>query len=60
MQQGMNCAGSFYNQLVSTIGSAVGVADGEPFWNGYLGQWQIAVNFASGCTCVVCNWLVAV
>ncbi|MGF2037258.1 MAG: hypothetical protein RMZ43_018380 [Nostoc sp. CmiVER01] len=33
LRQGMNCAGSFYNQLVSTIGSAVGVADGEPFWN---------------------------
>ncbi len=47
IQQGLDSAGSFYNQLVSTIDEAIGVADGEPFWNGYLGQWQIAVNFAS-------------
>ncbi len=39
MQQGLDCAGQFYSELVSTIGSAVGVADGEPYWNGYLGQW---------------------
>ncbi|PHM10999.1 hypothetical protein [Nostoc sp. 'Peltigera malacea cyanobiont' DB3992] len=60
MQQGMNCAGSFYNQLVSTIGEAVGVADGEPYWNSYLGQWLLWVNFAWGCTSVVCDWLVGV
>ncbi|QFS51495.1 DUF3854 domain-containing protein [Nostoc sphaeroides] len=60
LQQGMDCAGSFYNELVSTIGEAVGVADGEPFWNGYLGQWQVWVNFASGCKSVVCDWLVVV
>ncbi|BBD70188.1 hypothetical protein NIES4072_65540 [Nostoc commune NIES-4072] len=60
LQQGMDCAGSFYNELVSTIGEAVGVADGEPYWNGYLGQWQVWVNFASGCKSVFCDWLVAV
>ncbi|MBG1242471.1 hypothetical protein ACEYW6_29120 [Nostoc sp. UIC 10607] len=60
MQQGLDSAGQFYQQLVSTIGSAVGIADGEPYWNAYLGQWQIWVNFKSGCTSVVCNWLVAV
>ncbi|WP_242054050.1 plasmid replication protein, CyRepA1 family [Nostoc sp. FACHB-888] len=60
MQQGLESAGSFYNQLVSTIGSAVGIADGEPYWNGYLNQWQVWVNFGSGCKSVVCDWLVAV
>ncbi|MEH2431792.1 MAG: hypothetical protein V7K26_30745 [Nostoc sp.] len=60
MQQGLDSAGSFYNELVSTIGEAVGVADGEPFWNRYLGQWQIAVNFASGCKSVLCDWLIVV
>ncbi|WP_143874128.1 hypothetical protein [Nostoc sp. 'Peltigera malacea cyanobiont' DB3992] len=48
MQLGLDSAGSFYNQLVSTIGSSVGVADGESYWNGYLGQWQVWVNFGSG------------
>ncbi|MBD2527751.1 hypothetical protein [Nostoc sp. FACHB-133] len=60
MQQGLDSPGSFYNQLISTIGSAVGIADGEPFWNGYLGQWQIAVNFVSGCKSVLCDWLIVV
>ncbi|WP_196525564.1 hypothetical protein [Nostoc commune] len=60
LQQGLDSAGQFYQQLVSTIGSAVGVADGEPYWNGYLGQWQVWVNFGSGCRSVVCDWLVAV
>ncbi|MEH1823652.1 MAG: hypothetical protein V7L31_32040 [Nostoc sp.] len=60
MQLGLDSAGSLYNELVSTIGEAVGVADGEPIWNGYLGQWQVWVNFGSGCTSVVCDWLVAI
>ncbi|AUB44726.1 DNA primase (plasmid) [Nostoc flagelliforme CCNUN1] len=60
MQQGMNCAGSFYSELVSKVGSAVGVADGEPYWNAYLGQWQVWVNFADGCRSVVCDWLAVV
>ncbi|WP_308189939.1 hypothetical protein [Nostoc sp. XA010] len=59
MQQGLDSAGSFYRELVSKFGEAVGVADGEPFWNGYLGQWQVWVNFAHGCKSVVCDWLVA-
>ncbi|MCC5668487.1 DUF3854 domain-containing protein [Nostoc sp. CHAB 5784] len=60
MQQGLDSAGSFYNQLVSSFGEAVGIADGEPYWNGYLGQWQVWVKFADGCTSVVCNWLMVV
>jgi hypothetical protein len=60
LQQGLDCAGKFYTELVKTIGSSVGVADGEPYWNGCLGQWQVWVNFATGCTSVVCDWLVAV
>nr|WP_322720426.1 hypothetical protein [Nostoc sp. ChiQUE02]MDZ8233489.1 hypothetical protein [Nostoc sp. ChiQUE02] len=59
IQQGLDSAGSFYNQLVSTIGSAVGVADSEPYWNGYLGQWQVWVSFTDGCKSVVCDWLKA-
>ncbi|MHC0068679.1 hypothetical protein ACWATR_38435, partial [Nostoc sp. UIC 10890] len=31
----------------------------SPYWNAYLGQWQIWVNFADGCRSVVCDWLVA-
>ncbi|WP_181154223.1 hypothetical protein [Nostoc sp. 'Peltigera membranacea cyanobiont' N6] len=60
LQQGLDSAGQFYQQLVSTIGSSIGVADGEPYWNGYLGQWQVWVNFGSGCTSVVCDWLIVV
>jgi hypothetical protein len=60
LRQGLDSAGQFYQQLVSTIGEAVGVADGEPLWNGYLEQWQVWVNFADVCRSVVCDWLVAV
>ncbi|MEH2364758.1 hypothetical protein [Nostoc sp.] len=60
LQQGLENAGSFYSELISTIGVAVGVADGEPYWNGYLGQWQVWVKFAGGCRSVVCDWLKAV
>ncbi|MGJ5632633.1 hypothetical protein [Nostoc sp. CALU 1950] len=38
MREGIDSAGRFYSELVSTIGVAVGVADGEPYWNAYLEQ----------------------
>ncbi|WP_322661137.1 hypothetical protein [Nostoc sp. DedQUE09] len=57
MRLGLDSVGKFYQQLVSTIGSAVGVADGEPYWNAYLGQWQVWVNFGSECRSVVCDWV---
>jgi hypothetical protein len=60
LQQGLDSIGSSYSELVSKIGEAVGVADGEPYWNAYLGQWQVWVNFVHGCKSVVCDWLVAV
>jgi hypothetical protein len=60
MRLGLDSAGQFYQQLVSAVGAAIGVADGEPYWNGYLGQWQVWVNFGSECRSVVCDWLVAV
>ena len=60
LQQGLDSIGSCYSELISKVGEAVGVADGEPFWNGYLGQWQVWVNFGSECRSVVCDWLVAV
>ncbi|MEH1962141.1 MAG: hypothetical protein V7L05_20150 [Nostoc sp.] len=60
MREGLDSAGRFYTELVSQVGSAVGVADGEPYWNGYLGQWQVWVNFESDCRSVVCDWLFAV
>jgi hypothetical protein len=47
-KQGMDTAGRFYQELVSKVGEAVGITDGEPFWNAYLGQWQVWVNFAPG------------
>lgn len=31
----------------------VGIADGELYWNAYLRQWQVWVNFADGCRSVV-------
>ncbi len=60
MRLGLDSVGKFYQHLVSQVGEAVGVADGEPYWNGCLGQWQVWVNFASGCKSVVCDWVVAV
>ncbi|WP_347242588.1 plasmid replication protein, CyRepA1 family [Nostoc sp. FACHB-888] len=60
MRLGLDSVGKFYQQLVSKVGEAIGVADGEPYWNAYLGQWQVWVNFAHGCKSVVCDWLVAV
>ncbi|MHC5939191.1 hypothetical protein [Nostoc sp.] len=60
LQQGLDSAGRFYTELVSQVGVAVGVADGEPYWNGYLGQWQVWVKFGGGCTSVVCDWLAVV
>lgn len=60
LMRGLNSAGDFYSELVSKVGEAVGVADGEPYWNAYLEQWQVWVKFGSGCKSVVCDWLVAV
>ncbi|MBN3946191.1 MAG: hypothetical protein HWQ38_06755 [Nostoc sp. NMS7] len=60
MREGLDSAGRFYTELVSQVGEAVSVVDGEPFWNAYLGQWQVWVNFADGCRSVVCDWLVAI
>ncbi|MBN3927033.1 hypothetical protein, partial [Nostoc sp. NMS4] len=60
LRQGLDSAGQFYSELVSKVGSSVGVADGEPYWNAYLGQWQVWVKFADECRSVVCDWLMAV
>jgi hypothetical protein len=60
IKQGLDSVGSFYSELVSTVGEAVGVTDGEPYWNGYLGKWQVWVNFGSGYKSVVCDCLVGV
>jgi hypothetical protein len=59
LQQGLENAGKFYQQLVTKVGEAVRVADGEPVWNQYQGCWQVIVSFACGCKSVVCDWLVA-
>ena len=45
MRLGLDSVGKFYQQLVSKEGEAVGVADGEPYWNGYLGTDQIGNYF---------------
>ncbi|MBD0347437.1 MAG: hypothetical protein ICV63_21980 [Coleofasciculus sp. Co-bin14] len=34
----------------SRIGDAIGVGDGEPYWNGLKRQWLLWVNFQGGCT----------
>ncbi|WP_265277825.1 hypothetical protein [Nostoc sp. KVJ3] len=60
IREGLNSAGRFYTELVSQVGEAVGIADGEPYWNGYLGRWQVWVKFADECRSVVCDWLVVV
>ncbi len=41
MRLGLDSAGRFYTELVSQVGEAIGVADGEPYWNAYLGQWLV-------------------
>ncbi|MFN6480814.1 hypothetical protein [Nostoc sp. DedQUE07] len=43
--QGIESAGQFYSELVSTVSNADSVADGEPYWNGYLGKWQVWLKF---------------
>ncbi|MBD2248312.1 DUF3854 domain-containing protein [Nostoc sp. FACHB-888] len=60
LQQGLDSIGSSYSELISKVGETVGIADGEPYWNAYLGQWQVWVNFGSDCRSVVCDWLEAV
>ncbi|RCJ41888.1 hypothetical protein A6770_35900 [Nostoc minutum NIES-26] len=60
LRQGLESAGRFYWELVSKVGEAVGVADSEPFWNEYLGNWMVGVKFADGCKSVVCDWLAVV
>ncbi|MDZ7950502.1 hypothetical protein [Nostoc sp. DedQUE09] len=60
LQQGLDSISSSYSELISKVGEAVGVADGEPYWNAYLGQWQVWVSFTDGCRSVVCDWLVMV
>ncbi len=60
LQQGLESAGQFYQELVTKVGEAVGVTDGEPYWNSCVGQWQVWVNFAGACKSVVCDWLVGV
>lgn len=60
LQQGLENAGRFYKETVSEIGQAVGVAEGEPFWNAYSSRWHVAVNFANGCRSLCCNWLEAI
>ncbi|MEH2279702.1 MAG: hypothetical protein V7K40_34330 [Nostoc sp.] len=60
MRLGLDSVGKFYQQLVSQVGFSVRIADGEPYWNGYLNQWQVWVKFAAGCRSVVCDWLEAV
>jgi hypothetical protein len=60
LQQGLENAGRFYAEAISEIGEAIGIADSEPFWNGYLNRWQVAVNFVCGCKSVPCDWLEAI
>jgi hypothetical protein len=54
LRQGLESADRFYTELISKVGEAIGVADGEPVWNGYLGQWLLWVNFADGCRSFGC------
>ncbi|MEH2297581.1 MAG: hypothetical protein V7K88_00500 [Nostoc sp.] len=58
MHYWLDSVGSFYQQLVDKLGEAVGVADGEPFWNGYLGCGRF--GFCYRVKSVVCDWLVGV
>ncbi|NDJ25786.1 DUF3854 domain-containing protein [Nostoc sp. B(2019)] len=60
IRQGLDSVGKFYQQLVSQVGEAVGIVDGEPYWNTCMGQWQVWVNFEGGCKSVVCDWLMGV
>ncbi|MHC5722766.1 MAG: plasmid replication protein, CyRepA1 family [Nostoc sp.] len=60
LQQGLQNAGRFYQETVSEIGEAIGIADSEPFWNVYLNRWHVNVNFACGCKSVACDWVAIV
>ena len=57
LQQGLQDAGKFYQETVSEIGEAIGIAEGEPFWNAFLNRWHIAVNFTCGSKSVACDWV---
>ncbi|WP_341531681.1 hypothetical protein [Nostoc sp. UHCC 0302] len=52
LREGLDSAGRFYTELVSQVGEAVGVADGKPYRNEYLGQW-LSLEAGMG-LCVVC------
>jgi hypothetical protein len=55
MHLGLDSVGSSYSELVSKVGSSVGVADGEPYTEWILRTVAFLwVNFASGCKSVVC------
>ena len=60
LQHGLKDAGRFYQEAISEIGEAIGVAEGEPFWNEFLNRWHIAVNFACGSKSVACDWVASV
>ncbi len=57
LQHDLQDAGRFYLEAISEIGEAIGIAEGEPFWNGFLNRWHIAVNFACGSKSVACDWV---
>jgi hypothetical protein len=57
LQHELQDAGRFYQEAISEIGEAIGIAEGEPFWNGFLNRWHIAVNFACGSKSVACDWV---
>ncbi|MHC5821269.1 MAG: plasmid replication protein, CyRepA1 family [Nostoc sp.] len=57
LQQGLQDAGKFYQETVSEIGEAIGIAEGEPFWNAFLSRWHIAVSFTCGSKSVACDWV---
>jgi hypothetical protein len=60
LQQGLENAGNLYQELISAVGNAIGVAEEEPIWNEYFNQWIIKINFANDFKSVFCDWLISV
>ncbi|MEH2147572.1 hypothetical protein [Nostoc sp.] len=61
MHLGLDSAGDFYSELVSQLGEAIGIADGEPYTERIPGAVAILwVKFADECRSMLCDWIEAV
>lgn len=62
LRQGIEIASStwsnLYKELLGRFGQAIGIAENEPFWNAYAGNFLVHVKFSTlGTRSVPCDWL---